>query len=392
MVDILVPVLGESISEARISSCYVQDGMQVNKNDILFELETDKVNLEVQAIQNGMIIDIQSKVGDYVSTGDLLCRCIDGSNSGDSGKDTGKDPVKESVKEFEKKLDNKKPQLNIDIKSDVEKAEHFTGSGPSERKSSANQAEVSADIHANIPNVGNNKQSTKGEYSVKMSALKKKMGQRLKESQNTAAILTTFNEVDMSALMNLRSKYKEIFEKKHGVKIGFMSFFVKAAVMALFEIPEINAEIRGDQVIYRDYCNIGVAIGSEKGLFVPVVRNAEELSLAGIEKDILLYVKKIKDNKLGVNDMMGGTFTISNGGVYGSLMSTPIINPPQSGILGMHTIQKRPVVVNDEIVIRPMMYLALSYDHRIADGKGAVTFLKIIKDYIEDPSRLLLEI
>ncbi|RMD90837.1 MAG: 2-oxoglutarate dehydrogenase complex dihydrolipoyllysine-residue succinyltransferase, partial [Alphaproteobacteria bacterium] len=230
------------------------------------------------------------------------------------------------------------------------------------------------------------------EERVRMSRLRQTIARRLKEAQNTAAILTTYNEVDMSAVMDIRNRYKELFEKKHGVKLGFMSFFVKACCHALFEVPEVNAEIDGTDIVYKHYVHMGVAVGTEQGLVVPVVRNAHEKSFAQIEKEIAELGARARAGKLGMADLQGGTFTISNGGVYGSLMSSPILNPPQSGILGMHKIQERPVVVGGEIVIRPMMYLALSYDHRIVDGKGAVTFLVRVKEALEDPRRLLMDL
>ena len=225
-----------------------------------------------------------------------------------------------------------------------------------------------------------------------MSMMRRRIAQRLVQAQHESAILTTFNEVDMSAMMALRARYKEAFEKKHGVRLGFMSFFVKACVEALKFVPEINAAIDGNNIVYRDYQDIGVAVGTEKGLVVPIIRNAGDLSFAGVESTINAYAKKARDGKISLDDLTGGTFTISNGGVYGSLLSTPILNPPQSGILGMHKIEKRPVVVDDQVVVRPMMYLALSYDHRIVDGKGAVTFLVKVKECIEDPARIMLEV
>ena len=243
-----------------------------------------------------------------------------------------------------------------------------------------------------VQNVAQNTADARGENPVRMSKLRQTIARRLKESQNTAAILTTFNEVDMSAIMALRKEYQDVFIKKYGIKLGFMSFFMKACTVALKEIPAVNAEIRGDEIIYKNYCDLGVAVGTESGLVVPVIKNAEKMNLAQLEKAVFDYGQKAKDGKITVADLQGGTFTISNGGTYGSLLSTPIINPPQSGILGMHKIQERPMAINGQVVIRPMMYLALSYDHRIIDGKEAVTFLVRVKELLEDPRRLVLDI
>ncbi|MFM7558380.1 MAG: 2-oxoglutarate dehydrogenase complex dihydrolipoyllysine-residue succinyltransferase, partial [Alphaproteobacteria bacterium] len=358
-------------------------------DELVLELETDKVTLEVNAPANGVISDIKVKEGDNVKVGDLVAIMQEGSAGA----------VKASVQV--------QPQLQANVSAQASSSHtlspapkklatennidtsQISGSGKDGRVTKGDVLNAIANPgQTNIAVASNSKPTER----VKMSKLRQKIAERLKESQNTAAILTTFNEVDMSAIMALRNEYKEIFEKKHGAKLGFMSFFVKASIQALKEIPAVNAEIDGTDIIYKNFYDIGVAVGSPQGLVVPVLRDADKLNLAGIEKGISELGVKARDGKLTLPDLAGATFTISNGGVYGSLMSTPIINPPQSGILGMHKIQERPMVVNGEIKIRPMMYLALSYDHRIIDGKEAVTFLVRIKELLEDPRRLVLDI
>ena len=375
MLELRVPVLAESVSEAQISSISKSEGDFIGKDEVLFELETDKVSLEVCATASGVIKSIHVKEGDSVSVGDLLAE-IDSEASQSSASSASVNKEITSLADTrglskEKKITKKKPSPSA-VKASFIASDNVPQSSPNY-------------VSADVPSV-----SSRPERVVKMSKIRLKIAERLKHSQNTAAILTTFNEVDMTNVMSLRAQYKEKFEKRYGVKLGFMSFFVKAAVHALQEIQDVNAEIRDDCIVYKDYCDIGVAVGTENGLVVPVLRNAQNLHLHQIESEIVRLGQKARDGKLTLADMTGGTFTISNGGVYGSLLSTPIINPPQSGILGMHSIQKRPVVVNDKIEIRSMMYLALSYDHRIVDGKGAVTFLVKIKQLIEDPSRILL--
>lgn len=380
LVEILTPTLGESISEATIAKLFKKIGESVKKDELIAEIETEKVMLEICSTSDGIISGFNFKEGDTIKTGNVICTI---------------DP-KGSI------------SINIEKKIEVEEEK-------SADKSYGREPSPAAKKTITENNLDESKISGSGKYGqilkedlmnekcsnpsnetkiqrVKMSKLRQTIAKRLKDSQNTAAILTTFNEIDMHNVMSLRSQYKDKFEKKHAVKLGFMSFFTKAVVQALKEIPSVNAEIDGSDIIYKNYYDIGVAVGTEQGLVVPVVRNCDKLSLAEIEKEIGNLGKKAKDGKLSISDMQGGTFTISNGGVYGSLLSTPIINPPQSGILGLHNIVKRPVVVDDKIEIRPMMYIALSYDHRIIDGKEAVTFLVKIKELIEDPARLILDL
>jgi len=389
-IEIKVPALGESVSEASIAKLYKNIGDFVKADELIIELETDKVTLEVNAPSNGTITDIKIKQGDNVKVGDIVAIMREGgaSNNKSESKTSNHSIENSSPQNFQFPLSPAPKKLvaenNIDISN-------INGSGKDGRITKGDVLQTISNL-SNNTNSQNNSLSTKPVERIKMSKLRQKIAERLKESQNTAAILTTFNEVDMSAIMSLRNEYKEIFEKKHGVKLGFMSFFVKASIQALKEIPAVNAEIDGTDIIYKNFYDIGVAVGSPQGLVVPVLRDANKLNLAGIEKGIAELGTKARDGKLTLPDLAGATFTISNGGVYGSLMSTPIINPPQSGILGMHKIQERPMVINGEIKIRPMMYLALSYDHRIIDGKEAVTFLVRIKELLEDPRRLVLDI
>lgn len=387
MIELFVPALGESVSEATIAKWHKKEGDAVKLDELLVELETDKVTLEVNAIAVGVLGKINFAQGDTVKRGDLLALINEGAVSSSTPA-----PVAQAAP--------------VAISAPAEKT---TIMSPSATKIAA-ENNISA---ANINATGKDGRVTKGdvltamaapassqasiiddrtEERVKMSRLRKRIAERLKESQNTAAILTTFNEVDMTNIMALRNQYKDNFEKKHGVKLGFMSFFVKAAIAALKEIPAVNAKIEGDEIVYHNFCDVGVAVGTEQGLVVPVIRNAEKMSFAEIEKTIVNYGKKARDGKLTMAELTGGTFSVSNGGVYGSLLSTPIINPPQSGILGMHKTQERPVAINGKVEIRPMMYLALSYDHRIIDGKEAVTFLVRIKECIENPERLLFDL
>lgn len=392
-VNIEVPSLGESVSEATIAKWYKQVGDAVAKDEPIVELETDKVTLEVNAPEAGALADISAQVDDNVEVGALLGKI----EVGAEGKSSGGDAKKEAPK--------------ADAKSEAPKKEASAASGknsgPAVNKMLAENPQVNP---SKVPASGKDGRHTKGdiqaalegdgmmvspaqgprEERVKMTKLRQVIAKRLKESQNTAAILTTFNEIDMGNVMALRSEYKEAFEKEHGVRLGFMGFFVKAAVNALKQIPEVNAEIDGDSIVYKNYYDIGVAVGTPQGLVVPVIRDCDKKSLAQIEADIGAAALKAREGTLSMEEMTGGSFTVSNGGVYGSLMSTPIINPPQSGIMGMHKTEQRPVVVDGEIVIRPMMYVALSYDHRIIDGRESVTFLVKVKEAIEDPRRLLL--
>ena len=392
--EILVPTLGESVTEATVAKWFKQPGDAVKADEALVELETDKVTVEVNAPAAGVLKEHTAKTGDSVSVGALLGKI----DVGASGGKAAAAPAKGEA-----------PKAAAPAPAPAAKAAApATNSGPAVTKLLAENPQVNA---ASIPASGKDGRLTKGdvltalegdgfaaspavgprEERVKMTKLRATIARRLKESQNTAAILTTFNEIDMSNVIALRNEYKDEFEKKHnGTRLGFMGFFVKAAVNALKQVPAVNAEIAGDEIIYKNYYDIGVAVGGPNGLVVPVIRDCDKKSLAQIEADIAAAAKKAREGTLTMADMTGGTFTVSNGGVYGSLMSTPIINPPQVGIMGMHKTEDRPVAVNGQVVIRPMMYVALSYDHRIIDGSESVTFLVKVKQAIEDPRRLLL--
>ena len=395
--EIKVPSLGESVSEATIAKWLKNPGDAVRADEAVAELETDKVTVEVNAPSAGILSEIKVPVGTNVKVGTVIAVV------GTSGSAVKSAPVAAA------------PAIKSEIKTAPVAPQPAAAdlSGPAARKAMAETGIVPStgsgkdgritkmDV-ANAPaplqttgasaRVGVAASASAGnrEERVKMSRLRQKIAERLKMAQNTAAMLTTFNEIDMTAVMALREQYKETFEKSHGVKLGFMSFFVKACIQALRELPAVNAEIAGDEIIYKNYYDVGVAVGTEQGLVVPVLRDADAMTFADIEKKIGELGKKARDGKLSIDELTGGTFTITNGGIYGSLMSTPILNPPQSGILGMHKIQRRPIAVGDKIEIRPMMYVALSYDHRIIDGREAVTFLVRVKDCIEDPQRLLL--
>ncbi|MDC0092817.1 2-oxoglutarate dehydrogenase complex dihydrolipoyllysine-residue succinyltransferase [Alphaproteobacteria bacterium] len=352
--DVMVPILGESVVEATVSKWIKKQGEFVEVDEPIVELETDKVTLEVPASISGTLDNLAVSEGDTVEVGALLAIIIAG----------------EKTEVTTKPVEDKKEEKEIQPKVI-----------PSNNESKIINAK---------PNITRNTQNENLEERVPMSRLRQAIARRLKEAQNTAAMLTTYNEVDMSALMEMRKNYQDSFEKKNGVRLGYMSFFVKAAIDALSQFPAVNAEIDGNDIIYKNYYNIGVAVGTSQGLVVPVLKNADDMSFGETEANIAEFGKKAKDGSLAISDMAGGTFTISNGGVYGSLMSSPILNPPQSGILGMHKIQKRPIAVGDNVEIRPMMYLALSYDHRIVDGREAVSFLVRIKEIIEDPRRLVV--
>ena len=411
-IDIKVPSLGESVTEATIARWYKNIGDSVAIDEPLLEIETDKVTLEVPAPATGQLSDIKVNDGDTVEVGAILGSIIEGAAATAEKKveaPTEKEVVIDKpIAEVSKSIElpeietTKVSEVSNELSPAVRKivAENninineISPSGKNGRitkedalNSLSNQASRDEPNKSSVP-----AENDKLTERVTMSRLRKTIAKRLKDAQNTAAILTTFNEVDMSELIKVRSEYKEFFEKKHGVKLGFMSFFVKACITALKEIPEVNAEIENDDIIYKNYYNIGVAVGTDQGLVVPVVRNADQLIVADIEKEIANLGKKARDGKLSISDMQDGTFTISNGGVYGSLMSTPIINPPQAGVLGMHKIQQRPIAIDGEVVVRPMMYLALSYDHRLIDGKAAVTFLVRVKESLEDPRRILLSV
>lgn len=404
--EVRVPTLGESVSEATIGTWFKKVGDTVKVDEPLVELETDKVSIEVPSPVSGVLSEILAPDGETVEVNALLAQITEGAAgeapakaeakaeapakaeaaapapAAKAGTDMPAAPSAEKLM-TENKIDaanvsgsGKRGQV---LKGDVLDA---IGKGSAAAPAAAPQA----------PRPASSATDESREERVKMTRLRLTIARRLKEAQNTAAMLTTYNEVDMTAVMEMRKKYKELFEKKHGVKLGFMGFFTKAVTHALKEIPAVNAEIDGNELIYKNYCHVGVAVGTEKGLVVPVVRDADQMGIADIEKEIGRLGRAARDGELSMADMQGGTFTISNGGVYGSLMSSPILNSPQSGILGMHKIQERPMAIGGQVVIRPMMYLALSYDHRIVDGKDAVTFLVRVKDSLEDPERLVLDL
>ncbi len=399
MTDVMVPSLGESVTEATVSTWFKKPGDVVKVDEMLCELETDKVSVEVPSPVAGVLAEIIAPEGTTVPAGARLAIVTEGASAAVAAPKAAVPvpaPVVPAGKDVEDAPAAKKAMAEAGLTS-----AQVTGTGRDGRimkedvaKAAAAPAAAAASTPAPaaIPRAPIPADDAAREERVKMTRLRATIAKRLKDAQNTAAMLTTYNEVDMSGVMELRNTYKDIFEKKHGVKLGFMSFFVKACIHALQEIPEVNAEVDGQDVVYKNYVHMGVAVGTPNGLVVPVLRDADQMSFAGIEKKIAEMGARARDNKLTMADMQGGSFTISNGGVYGSLMSSPILNPPQSGILGMHKIQDRPVVVAGQIVIRPMMYLALSYDHRIVDGKGAVTFLVRVKEALEDPRRLLMDL
>ena len=406
MTDVRVPTLGESVTEATVATWFKQPGDSINMDEMLCELETDKVTVEVPSPAAGVMGSIVAQEGSVVSMDALLTTISEGSLE-----------KLENEKILTSKEDKNITQASTEIRSenqntDIENApsakklmaenkissDKIVGTGKDGRimKNDVLKAVQSAGIKETEkslpPRAPSSIEDADREERVKMTRLRQTIAKRLKDSQNTAAMLTTYNEVDMTEVMSLRTEFKELFEKKHGTKLGFMSFFTKACCHALKEVPEVNAEIDATDIVYKNYVHMGIAAGTPTGLVVPVIRNADSMSFADIEKSIAEKGKRARDGKLSMDEMQGGTFTISNGGVYGSLMSSPILNPPQSGILGMHKIQDRPMAVNGEVVVRPMMYLALSYDHRIVDGKGAVTFLVRVKEALEDPRRLLMDL
>ena len=407
MADIMTPALGESVTEATVARWTKKVGEAVKKDEILIELETDKVSLEVASPSDGVLTAIGAEEGATVVPGTVLGVVTEGATA--SAAPAAAPAPKAAA-----------PAAAPTPAPAVAPAPAPVAAAPVSPAPARIAAENNLDL-SKVAGTGKDGRVTKGdalaalearaaapapaaaapaaprplherEERVKMTRLRQTIARRLKEAQNNAAMLTTFNEVDMSAVMALRNSYKDVFEKKHGVKLGFMSFFTKAVVAALKAVPDVNAEIDGTDIVYKNHYDIGVAVGTEKGLVVPVVRDADAMSLADIEKAIGALGKKARDGQLAIDDMQGGTFTITNGGIYGSLMSTPILNAPQSGILGMHAIKERAMVVNGKIEVRPMMYLALSYDHRVVDGQGAVTFLVKVKEALEDPQRLLLEL
>ena len=402
MADIMTPALGESVSEATVARWAKKAGDPVRKDEILVELETDKVSLEVASPSDGVLSEIAAAEGVTVQPGAVLGRVSEGAAAAAAAPAAKEAPAPAPAPAPEAApapAPAAEPILAPSAKRIVEEnkldASQIQGEGKGGRitKGDALAAlEARAKAPPPPPAPSAPREVHPQEERVRMTRLRQTIARRLKEAQNNAAMLTTFNEVDMSAVMAARNQYKDVFEKRHGVKLGFMAFFVKAVVAALKAVPEVNAEIDGQDLVYKNHYDIGVAVGTDKGLVVPVLRGADHMGLAEIEKGVSELGKKARDGHLALEDLQGGTFTISNGGVYGSLMSTPILNAPQSGILGMHKIQERPMAVNGQVVIRPMMYLALSYDHRVVDGQGAVTFLVKVKEGIEDPQRLLLDI
>ena len=410
MTEIRVPALGESVTEATVATWFKKPGEVVSIDEMICELETDKVTVEVPAPISGTLSEIIANEGETVAVDALLAVL----NASKENKLTPETQQKSDTDNQDNEAKTDKPHTDVDVqvapsakKALVEAGiakDQITGSGRDGRimKEDVKNAILGKEQNQSLEKVAqdsipvsskSSNQKTNGrEERIKMSRLRQTIAKRLKDSQNTAAMLTTYNEVDMTAIISLRQEYKELFEKKHGVRLGFMSFFTKACCQGLKEIPEVNAEIDGDEIIYKNYVNMGIATGTPTGLVVPVIRSVDEMSFSEIEKQIAEKGLRARDGNLSMADMQDGTFTISNGGVYGSLMSSPILNPPQSGILGMHKIQDRPIAENGEIVIRPMMYLALSYDHRIVDGKGAVTFLVRVKEALEDPRRLLMDL
>tara|TARA_B110000027_G_scaffold125547_1_gene143050 strand:- start:44 stop:1324 length:1281 start_codon:yes stop_codon:yes gene_type:complete len=423
--SILVPVLGESVTEATVAKWLKNEGDQVNADEAIVELETDKVNVEVPAPIAGIIEKISVKEGQTVNVGALL-----GSINQSEESETKKVAEEKKYSPPPKKMEvvkEKKPEVKLSDQPKEEEEEEALvlteahnepelkkNSNPGYTSPAARRLATESNINLNqVKGSGKNgiilkedllglmgkppqpseRKTTHGpEERIKMTRLRLTIARRLKEAQDNAAMLTTFNEVDMSSIISMRNENKEEFQKKYAVKLGFMSFFVKACVVGLKNYPVINAEIQGDEIVYKNYYNISIAVGTDRGLVVPVLRNTDEMSFAEIEKNINLLGQKARDGKIIIDDLQGGTFTITNGGIYGSMLSTPILNPPQSAVLGMHNIIERPVAINKIVSIRPIMYLALSYDHRIVDGKEAVSFLKIVKECLEDPRRLFLNL
>ena len=396
--DLIVPTLGESVTEATVSKWLKQVGEAVKADEPVVELETDKVSVSVPSPESGILSEIKIQAGNTVNVGTVL-----GTVGAGTASVIKKEPIKAPepakpkpaeapVKKIVEASGSKKEILSPAVKRIVEEKRidisTISGSGKDGRILKGDLLESMG-----LPSTPSAARASKGdEERVKMTRLRATIAKRLKEAQNNAAMLTTFNEIDMSRIIEMRAEYKDGFQKRYGVKLGFMSFFVRSCVEALKAFPIINAEIQQDEIVYKNYYNIGVAVGTEKGLVVPVVRDADELSFADIEKQIIVLGEKAKTGQLSIEELQGGTFTITNGGIYGSMLSTPILNPPQSGVLGMHNIVQRAVVVDGKIEVRPIMYLALSYDHRIIDGKDAVSFLVRVKEYLEDPRRLFLNL
>ena len=384
MIELKVPTLGESVTEATVGTWFKKAGDKVAVDEMICELETDKVTIEVPSTINGVVSKIVVKEGETVELDAVLALLEEGAVAVENNEMSNIKTAEENIHEKPKNAPS------------AEKIMQEKNISPSSLKGSGRGGRIMKEDVINLPNnqntLPNASTSMQSEEKVKMTRLRQTIARRLKESQNTAAMLTTYNEADMTAILKIRSEFKDQFFSKHGVKLGFMSFFVKACCKALEEVPEVNAQIDEDHIIYKHYVNMGVAVGTDNGLVVPVLKNADNMGFSDIEKEINKMGLRARDGKLSMDDMTGGTFTISNGGIYGSLMSSPILNSPESGILGMHKIQDRPMAIDGKIEIRPMMYLALSYDHRIVDGKGAVTFLVRVKENLEDPRRLLIDL
>ncbi|WP_284777240.1 2-oxoglutarate dehydrogenase complex dihydrolipoyllysine-residue succinyltransferase [Agrobacterium sp. lyk4-40-TYG-31] len=410
--EIRVPTLGESVSEATVGTWFKKVGDTVKADEPLVELETDKVTVEVPAPASGVLTEIVAQNGETVGLDALLGQIAEGA-AGAAPSAPAAAPAKApepaaaaaapaaAVSSAAPSSMPPAPAAGKLLSENNLSADQVDGSGKRGQVlkgdvlaavAKGTSAPAAAPAAVAAPRPVSSEGDAIREERVKMTRLRQTIARRLKDAQNTAAMLTTYNEVDMTAVMELRNRYKDVFEKKHGVKLGFMGFFTKAVTHALKELPAVNAEIDGTDIIYKNYCHVGMAVGTDKGLVVPVIRDADQRSIAGVEKELGRLAKAARDGSLGMADMQGGTFTITNGGVYGSLMSSPILNAPQSGILGMHKIQERPVAIGGQVVIRPMMYLALSYDHRIVDGKEAVTFLVRVKESLEDPERLVLDL
>lgn len=396
LVDAKVPVMGESVAEGQVGQWLVQPGDAVEQDQAILEIETDKVAVEVPAPAAGVLEEQLVAEGDTVTPDQVIAKIRAGASASAAPKsdDAPKAAASSSSSSGDTKAMPSANRVAAENNLDLSKVEGTGKDGRVTKGDALKAVQSGGAAPAASASASSSKPRDTGprEERVKMTRLRQTIARRLKDAQNTAAMLTTYNEADMSAIMSLRKEIQDDFVAKHGVKLGFMSFFVKACVAALKDVPAVNAEIDGTDIIYKNYYDMGVAVGTDRGLVVPVVRDADDLSLAGIEKSIMDLGKRARDGKLGIEDMQGASFTISNGGVYGSLLSSPILNAPQSGILGMHKIQERPVAINGEVKIRPMMYLALSYDHRIVDGKEAVTFLVRVKESLENPQRLLLDI
>ena len=387
MIELKVPTLGESVTEATVGTWFKKAGDNVVVDEMICELETDKVTIEVPSTIDGVVSKIIVKEGETVELDAILALLEEGTAAVEKNEMSNNKIGEKNIAEETTSVKNAPSAEKIMKEKNID---------PSSLKGSGREGRIMKEDVMSLPNNQNIKTSLTpsmgSEEKVKMTRLRQTIARRLKESQNTAAMLTTYNEADMTAILRIRSEFKDQFLSKHGVKLGFMSFFVKACCKALEEVPEVNAQIDEDYIIYKQYVNMGVAVGTDNGLVVPVLKNADAMSFSDIEKEINKMGLLARDGKLSMADMTGGTFTISNGGIYGSLMSSPILNSPESGILGMHKIQERPMAIDGKIEILPMMYLALSYDHRIVDGKGAVTFLVRVKENLEDPRRLLIDL